>query len=332
MIGRYKRVFPAAIVLSGFILAASPAFAKGNTVPQDEYRALVQECRAFLNAREIDPATAKKLALRLRAIGSVVRPSGQTFPVDTKPESDALDAILGTTPDKKLQQRFAVLEEQLSTGVPTPAKKDSHATAEQILAAGEFKTSRPEKLEGKGWDWSFLPRWLKPVGTALEPTLRWIGNGFKKLGKWFAKGIDGFFRGIGKFFRWLANRFPQPKGKWNAKNPFASLGNNVLLTLIFLATVAAIVGVYFFTRYLFDLYEIRTGRRKRASGALGGDLDLSDEGITDPLNTARERAAQTDLHRRLMETWRERNPDTGKESYKLGVSTGASSNLAIASR
>lgn len=292
---------PVASVLA-VVLFATPLLAATKVVGHSEYRALVRECRTFLGQREIDPNAAKKLAVQLRGIGSVILPSGETIPVDTKSEADALDAISGTTPDKKLQQRFAALDEQLAT-VSKPAKNDPRLTVERILRASEFKASQPEKMKEDDWDWSFFPKWMKPVENALKPSLKWLGKQFTAFGKWFVKGIENIFRAIGKFFRWIFNKFPQSKWKWNPKNPFASLGNGVLLTLYFLATVAAVVGIYFLSRYLFDLYEIRTGRKRRASGALGGDLDLSAEGITDPLNTARERADKGDYRSAIRLTY-----------------------------
>ncbi|MBC7805532.1 MAG: DUF4129 domain-containing protein, partial [Akkermansiaceae bacterium] len=129
------------------------------------------------------------------------------------------------------------------------------------------------------------------------------GKQLSALGRWLGKGIENIFRAIGKFFRWIFNKFPQKKWRWDAKNPFASLGNGVLLTLYFLATVAAVVGVYFLSRYLFDVYDVRTGRKRRSSGLLGGDLDLSEEGITDPLGTARERAGKGDYRSAIRLTY-----------------------------
>jgi hypothetical protein len=275
-------------------------FAAKKTVPHGEYQALIRECRSFLGQREIDPNVAKKLAVRLRDIGTVTLPTGQNIAVDTKPEADALDAISGTTPDKKLEQRFAALDEQVATtSQPTPT--DPRAVTERILRAGEFKASQPEEVKGSGWDWSFFPKWMKPVENAVKPVLGWFGKIFSAIGRWFVKGIENIFRAIGKFFRWIFNKFPQ--AKWNAKNPFTSLGNNVLLALYFLATVAGVVGVYFLSRYLFDLYDVRTGRKRRATGALGGDLDLSEEGITDPLGTAKERAATGDYRSAIRLTY-----------------------------
>lgn len=292
---------PAAVLVTASLFAV-PALAAKLVVPHGEYRALVRECRTFLGQREIDPITAKKLAARLRGIGSVTYPTGQTIPVNTKPEADALDAISGTTPDKKLGQRFATLDEQLATA-SLPTKKDPRLLVERILKAGEFKASQPQETKGKGWDWTFLPKWMKPIENALSPAFRWIGKQFSALGRWLGKGIENIFRAIGKFFRWIFNKFPQKKWRWDAKNPFASLGNGVLLTLYFLATVAAVVGIYFLSRYLFDVYDERTGRKRRSSGLLGGDLDLSEEGITDPLGTARERAEKGDYRSAIRLTY-----------------------------
>ncbi len=294
-------LFAASLFAVSFL--AAPALAAKRVVPQAEYRALIGECRAFVGQREIDPVAAKKLAARLRNIGSVTLPAGQTVPVDTKPEADALDAISATTPDKKLVQRFAALDEQLANAILS-TKGDPRKTAEQILKAGEFRGSTPEEVKGRDWDWSFLPAWMNPVKKVLKPTFDWLGKTFTSLGKWLGKGVDGIFRAIGKFFRWLFNKFPQNKWRWNPKNPMASLGNGVLLMLYFVATVAAVVGIYFLSRYLFDLYDIRTGRKqRRASGLLGGDLDLSDEGITDPLGTARECAGKGDYRAAIRLTY-----------------------------
>ena len=268
------------------------AFAKGVTVSQNDYESLVRECRGFLAQREITEAEAKRLAARLRAVGFVA--TGKTvLPVNTKGDADALAAVTGTTPDKKLLARFASLDEQLRRSETLAPKGDPKVVAQSVLSASEFTASRPEPAKGDGWDLSFLPNWAKPIGNFFKPALKWLGDGLRTLGKWFVKGIENVFRAIGKFFRWLFNKFPQNKFNWNPKNPFASVGNGVLLALYFIATVAATVGVYFLSRYLFDLYEAKAGRGRRA-GMLGGDLDLSKEGITDPLTTAKQRASEGD--------------------------------------
>ncbi len=298
---RARYPLTAALLTGTVLLAAAPAPAKGVTVSLDEYRKIARDCRALLGGREVSPAAAKKLAARLRGVGSVTLPSGRVLPVDTAPEADALDSVTSTTPDKKSRDRFAALDEQLNADAP-PAKTDPRLLAGRILSAREFAASQPEKAKGKGWDIDAVPKWLKPIGNALAPALHWVGRVAMNFFRWIGKGIANGFRAVGKFFRWIFSKFPQNKTRWNVKNPMASLGNGVLLTLYFIATVGAVVAVYFLSRYLFDLYETCAGRKRRA-GALGGDLDLSREGITDPLGTASQRAAAGDYRSAIRLTY-----------------------------
>ncbi|MBC8143475.1 MAG: DUF4129 domain-containing protein [Armatimonadetes bacterium] len=273
-----------------FVFLASGVWAKGVTVPQEEYRALVGDVRSFLSDREITEARAKNYAARLRKISAVTDASGRRFAVDTKDDADALDAVTGTTPDKKLQARFAALDEQLTQEKSAKAVADPEALARKILAGREFAGIKPDKKIDP-WDFSALPAWFRPIANFFKPALKWIAGGFEAFGKWFGNATKNMFRAIGKFFRWIFNKFPQ--AKWNPKNPFASIGNGILLALYFLATVAAVVGFYFLTRYLLNLYDVKTGRNRRA-GVLSGDLDLTQEGITDPVSSARERASEGD--------------------------------------
>lgn len=285
--GRYAVV--CAVCAAG-ILTTPGAWAQSVPMSTDEYRVLVRDVRSFLSSREITEAQAKTYAARLRKIKTVTDTDGKRFAVNTKDDADALDAVSGTTPDKKLQARFAALDEQLSRGKPAQGTTDPAVAARKILAGREFAGIRPDKPKDP-WDFSALPAWFRPIANFFKPALKWIGDGFNAFGKWFGKAMSNMFRAIGKFFRWIFNRFPQ--AKWNSKNPFASIGNGVLLLLYFLATVAAVVGFYFLTRYLLSIYDAKTGKNRRA-GVLSGDLDLTQEGITDPVSSARERASEGD--------------------------------------
>ena len=288
-----KRSFLLATALGGLILLPLPAGAAGKAVPQAEYRDLVHECRTLLGQRYTNTTKAKKLATRLRDIGSVTFPDGSSLPIETKSEADALDAITSSTPDPKVESRFAVLEEQICDRKGITPKQDPQALATTILSATEFNNVKPKDEKEWGWDDVRWPSWFRPIG-------RWFTSVFKTIGKTMSKSLDGFFRGIGKFFRWLFKSMPQ--GKFGKFGGFAGPARAVQLTIYFLATVFAVVAIYFLARYMVDIQERKSGRRK-SMGLMGGDLDLSEEGITDPLGTAKERAANGDYRAAIRLTY-----------------------------
>ena len=265
-------------------------------MPQVEYRQLIQHCRQFLGRREINPIEAKHLAAKLRAVHSVAMENDTTVVVDTKPEADALDGISGTTPDKKLADSFDALDDQLGAGHGLPRTVDPRAMANSVLDASEFSQVRPKPDRGWGpwkfpnWKW---PHWFSPVGNGFAKAL-------KSFGMWIRRSFENVFRGLGRFFRWMFKSLPQPK--FGKPGGFANAATTMLLTIYFLMTVAAVVGIYFLVNHLYSEYERRNGRGKGGT-MLGGDLDLSEEGITDPLGTAKARAQQGDYRAAIRLTY-----------------------------
>jgi hypothetical protein len=255
---------PAALLLTAAVLRAAPS----SDLTLDEYRALAAEARTAASLKRVPNSFSTTLASRLRAVRTVTPPGGKPLPISLKTEADQFARLAsspggGAKPPEGLADRLTALTDQLSVKT-TPAPGNPNAEAAAILREKQFAIAKPR-----------------------DPVT--INTSFwEKVGKWFEKGLDAFFKSLEKFFRWLFRGRSAP----NAPNiNLRGAGDIVQFILIFLACVLATVGVYFLSRWGVREYQRRKGTLKDSLGGATG-LDLTEEGITDPLSAAKDLAAQ----------------------------------------
>ena len=247
--------------------AAAPA--AGSEVTEAELRRLLADCRAAVERRPTQDAELARLARALRPIRRVRRDDGRrVLEVNLRRDADILQSLVGTNTrtgaPADVRARFAALEKVVRRPGPA-ASPDPVLQAREILKEKQF--ARDPELETPGAD---LP-WME------------------KVRKWVTDMFDRMLKGIGRFLRWLFGRW-----RFNPSAPrWQGVGDVVLLVLYFLAAVAASVALYWLGRMGWTSYLRKTGRLKEDPGGPTG-LDLTEEGITDPLASARDQADRGD--------------------------------------
>ncbi|MES2464001.1 MAG: DUF4129 domain-containing protein [Armatimonadota bacterium] len=245
----------AAVVL----ILGSTVIAQAITV--EAYRSLIVECRKELQKETVSEDRRQSLRSRLSAVQTVTYEDGHSVEVNTRP----LIASLSGFPSSTASARFAVLERLLTTSGMGKSKADPRAQAEQILLTSEFaELRRPVKNQPDvvpNW-WTRFIRWLKATG---ERFAKWLRDLLRDRSTPDAPDAAGV-KALVTFLQFLL---------------YFVLGAAALVALYLLARAGAAGGW---------LSALRRKRKRGSDSAL--DLDLSGDGIADPLGAARALAAK----------------------------------------
>lgn len=229
----------------------------------EEYRSLVVDCRRVAEKKKPADAEITRLRARLLAVTTVTYPGGGTVTVNTRPLVAALRRYQGSD---STSERFATLENLLTAAERgQPQKGDPRRLADQVLSDKEFNelrnTIKPAKDLVPNW-WVRFSNWSRET---LERLSQWLNNLFRDRRTPNAPDLTG----VRAFVRFLQ------------------------FVLYFALAAAALVVVYLFARIVISRGWFSGLRRRRKRG---GDpelpLDLSGDGIPDPLGAARALAAQ----------------------------------------
>lgn len=232
----------------------------GPPVPPSEYLRLVGRAQEQLSDG-LSHSEAAALTREFRQMGPVTLPDSP--PVAARKET--LLRLLGA-----------------AAGKPAVAKEAKNAiTHLRALAAAVS----PEGIRGGDRSAFLAPEAGAQAARILadKEFRRYDAPRYKKT--WWDRVWESIGRGIEKFLRWLFGSSSFSPSR------FDGLGDILLYTLYFIVGVAALVGLYFLGRMLYERYGGRTPRRRGES--ITG-LDLADE-IADPLSEAHSLAASGDL-------------------------------------
>lgn len=244
------------------LLLAGPAVTRATTL--EEYRGLIAECRKATEKKQIPGTEIDALCARLIAINTVTYPGGGSVTINTRPLVAALRRLPAKDPSRA---RFVVLEALITASGETemPGKGDPRTLAEKVLADKEFaglrKTIKPVKSVVPGW-WVRFTSWAKEMAERFSAWLKNLSHDRPTPASPDLSGVKAFV----KFLQFL---------------------------LYFVLCVAALVALYLLVRAISARGWFAALRKRRKSGGDSDlDLDLSGDGIPDPLGAARTLAAQ----------------------------------------
>ncbi len=228
----------------------------------DEYRSLVTECRRTVESRNLSKARIQNLSRRLSAIETVTYPGGTSVKIDTR----RLIAALNRSPfDPSIRQQIKTHEALLTASSSGGAKEDPRVQAKTVLSASEFSELRkpPKGIRTAvpNW-WTRFTRWFKETAENFSDWLKNLLRNRQRPAAPDSAGVQAFVRFL-QFLLW------------------------------FIVAVAALVGLYLLARAAAARGWLDVLRNRRRRGGISdADLDLSGDGIADPLVAARELAAR----------------------------------------
>jgi|GEM_PF-7043589 hypothetical protein len=256
-----------ALVALSLVAAAPAAARQADEMSEAEYRRWAADARAAVDRSRLSDAEVQELARRIRPVKRIRLADGTTLTVDLKRDADVLQSLVGRAAapgpaPADVRDRFTALSEVVTGQAPAkPATPDPTLQAAAILKEKQFE--REPEFVGKDLPWT------------------------EQVRKWVRDVVDAALRSLGRFLRWLF-------GRWTL-NPnlprLQGVGDVILLIIYFLAAVAACIGLYYLGRFGWTAYQRRSGRFKDEPGGPTG-LDLSEEGVDDPLSAAHEMAQQ----------------------------------------
>ena len=282
----------AALLFCVGLLSLAAYGAGGDTVSLDDYRAMVRDYNRVVSTPRPNLAHAATLEGRLGSVKKVQLSNGETIAVDTAPLARDLHILVmgmpaatppptgkspspapktrkskpttrkthpPTTDKAKTAERAQTLAEIVAPPAPPlPLSGNPQADAKAILARGEFRSDDAKAAKDTAFD------------------------------KWWARQWQAAAKAIIKFLTWLFSGLPKTSGNGPDLSALAVVAVAVRWLLIGVAAAVALWGLFLLGRSL-----LRRQKRK-ATGGAGGDLDLADEEMIDPLGSARTLAAQGD--------------------------------------
>ncbi|MBC8104927.1 MAG: DUF4129 domain-containing protein [Cytophagales bacterium] len=228
-----------------------------------EYRDLVAQCQRLLEEPDAEESGKDALRARLARVRRVTYPGGASVPVDTRP----LLATLDNSPNADSAGRqLSALRALLLSSEAIPPSGDARDQARRLLAEKEFdalrRSAKSAKSSVPSW-WTAFTRWLRRTAERFSEWLRKMTRGPRGTRSPNTGVVEGFV----KFLQFL---------------------------LYFLLGVAALVALYLLARTANArgwLSGLRRKRRRTDPSDLA--LDLTGEGIDDPLGAARALAARS---------------------------------------
>ena len=248
---------PLLVAATIVLVLASGQLAQAATL--EEYRSLIADCRRAVGQPHTPLAQMSALRSRLAAVKTVTYNNGASVAIDTTISQKALDQL-----QRSAARYFGTLEGLLTSSGPTGAKGDPRAQADQVLAGKEFAGLRKPQKETK----SVVPNW-------------WV-----RFTKWGREMAERFAQWLDKLFR---NRRAPNAPNLTGVKAFVKF---LQFLLYFVLAVAGIVAIYLLARTASARGWLKNLRKRKRETASDLQVDLSGDGIVDPLGNARALAAK----------------------------------------
>ena len=246
------------VAATAVLLLASGQTAQATTV--EEYRSLIVDCRRAVEQGHPSPAQITDLRSRLSTVKSVTDENGVSIPVDTTIAQEALSL----PKERSAAPYFATLEGLVTSSGTRGIKGDPRTQADQILSGKEFAALRKPQKETK----SVVPNW-------------WV-----RFTKWGRETAERFAQWLDKLFR---NQHAPKTPNMGVVTAFVKF---LQFLLYFVLAVGGIVAIYLLARTASARGWLRNLRKRKRETASDLEVDLSGDGIVDPLGNARALAAK----------------------------------------